>query len=148
MLGENVLWQVVRSLSCGSDWMFKSAARLTRQLWLTSSTNQQSLKGHSSVILTPVMQLQMLICWSSKQISGLNKYSCLVRIYFICFKLWNTVTHLNSKISKTHHFNQCWGPLSCKLGPYSRYPKQIIFIRFPKQCHWFVKLWVIMKLSG
>lgn len=39
------------------------------------------------------------------------------------------------------------GCLSGKLGPHSRYPKQIIFIRFPNPCRWFVKLWMIMKLS-
>lgn len=139
MLCENVLWQVVKSLPCVSDMTSEPAARLTRQLWLISSTNQQTLTTHSSLILTPVI----LICWRSKWISGQNKRSGITT-----YVVKQSHAHPNSKISKTQHFNQCWRPLSCKLGGYSQYPKQIIFIRFPKLCHWFVKLWMIMKLSA
>lgn len=49
--------------------------------------------------------------------------------------------------AKVSTLANCRGRLSGKLGPHSRYLKQIIFIRFPNPCHWFVKLWIIMKLS-
>ena len=153
-MSSDRLWS--HSHAADSDWMSEESGS-GRPVSFDSPAaqiNKLSLESHSSFTLTPVRQLEILICLFETVHLKFQVDFCTKQILIfspnLCYcKPWNTIKHiLSSKISKTHHFNQCWGPLSCKLGPHSQYPKQIIFIRFPKPCHWFVKLWMIMKLSG